>query len=92
MKQTTLAASADQGAQFERFRKPTRRDVFLQTMKSIVPWAALCEVIAPHYPKSGKGRPPIGLERKLRMYFVQHWSNLADEACEEALLDSTALR
>jgi IS5 family transposase len=26
------------------------------------------------------------------MYFVQHWFNLADEACEEALLDSTALR
>ena len=92
MKQTTLAAAADQGAAFERFRKPTRRDVFLQTMESIVPWAALCEVIEPHYPKAGKGRPPIGLERMLRMYFVQHWFNLADEACEEALLDSTALR
>jgi len=26
------------------------------------------------------------------MYFVQHWFNLADVACEEALLDSTALR
>jgi IS5 family transposase len=61
-------------------------------MGSIVPWAALCEVIEPHYPKAGKGRPPIGLERMLRMYFVQHWFNLADEACEEALLDSTALR
>jgi transposase, IS5 family len=92
MKQTTLAVAADRGAQFERYRKATRRDVFLQTMESIVPWAALCEVIEPHYPKAGKGRPPIGLERMLRMYFVQHWFNLADEACEEALLDSTALR
>jgi IS5 family transposase len=92
MKQSTLAAAADQGAEFERFRRPTRRDVFLQTMDSIVPWADLCEVIEPHYPKAGKGRPPIGLERMLRMYFVQHWFNLADEACEEALLDSTALR
>jgi transposase, IS5 family len=26
------------------------------------------------------------------MYFVQHWFNLADAACEDALLDSTALR
>ena len=52
----------------------------------------MCEVIEPHYPKAGKGRPPVGLERMLRMYFVQHWFNLADEACEEALLDSTALR
>lgn len=92
MKQTTLAVAADHGAEFERFRKPTRRDVFLQTMESVVPWAALGEVIEPHYPKAGKGRPPIGLERMLRMYFIQHWFNLADEACEEALLDSTALR
>lgn len=92
MKQATLAAAADQGAEFERFRKPTRRDIFLQTMETIVPWAELCSVIEPHYPKAGKGRPPIGLERMLRMYFVQHWFNLADEACEEALLDSTALR
>ena len=92
MKQATLAAAADQGAEFQRFRRLTRRDVFLQTMDSIVPWAELCEVIEPHYPKAGKGRPPIGLERMLRMYFVQHWFNLADEACEDALLDSTALR
>ena len=92
MKQTTLAVAADQCAEFERFRKPTRRDVFLQTMETIVPWTALCDVIEPHYPKAGKGRPPIGLERMLRMYFVQHWLNLADEACEEALLDSAALR
>jgi len=27
-----------------------------------------------------------------RMYFVQHWFKLADAACEEASLDSTALR
>ena len=63
-----------------------------------MPWQVLCEVIEPHHPKAGNGRPPIGLERMLRMYFVQHWFNLADEAdeadeaCEEALLDSTALR
>jgi IS5 family transposase len=92
MKQQTLAAAADQGAGFEQYRRATRRDVFLATMSEIVPWQALCEVIEPHYPKAGNGRPPIGLERMLRMYFVQHWFNLADEACEEALLDSTAMR
>ena len=92
MKQQTLAVAVDQGAGFERYRRATRRDVFLATMNEIVPWRALCEVIEPHYPKAGNGRPPVGLERMLRMYFVQHWFNLADEACEEALLDSTALR
>lgn len=92
MKQQTLAVAADENAQFEQYRRPTKRDVFLDTMEKIVPWADLCSVIDPHYPKAGNGRPPVGLERMLRMYFVQHWFNLADVACEDALLDSTALR
>ena len=92
MKQQTLAMAADQSERFERYRRPTRRDEFLATMDHIVPWAELCAVIEPHYPKAGNGRPPVGLARMLRMYFVQHWFNLADEACEEALLDSVALR
>ncbi|MBA2723813.1 MAG: IS5 family transposase [Methylibium sp.] len=92
MKQQTLAVGIDQNAQYEQYRRPTRRDAFLATMEQIVPWGELCGVIEPHYPKAGNGRPPVGLERMLRMYFVQHWFNLADAACEEALLDSTALR
>ena len=92
MKQQTLAVAADENTQFEQYRRPTKRDVFLDTMEKIVPWADLCSVIEPHYPKAGNGRPPVGLERMLRMYFVQHWFNLADAACEDALLDSTALR
>ena len=88
-KQLTLAVN-----DFERYRKPTRREKFLAEMDQVVPWKALCAVIEPYYPKatSAGGRPPVGLERMMRMYFVQHWFNLADEACEEALLDSTALR
>lgn len=92
MKQQTLAMATDQNAQYEQYRKPTRRDTFLATMEQVVPWAELCGVIEPHYPKAGNGRPPVGLERMLRVYFVQHWFNLADAACEDALLDSTALR
>ena len=84
--------AADQNGQYEQYRRPTRRDAFLATMEQIVPWNELCSVIEPHYPKAGNGRPPVGLERMLRMYFVQHWFNLADAACEDALLDSTALR
>jgi len=92
MKQQTLAVAADHNAQYEQYRRPSRRDVFLRTMNDLVPWGELCAVIEPYYPKAGNGRRPIGLERMLRMYFIQHWFNLADEACEEALLDSTALR
>ena len=90
MKQQTLAMACDKG--FEQFSRPTKRDVFLKTMNDIVPWAELCAVIEPYYPKGEGGRPPIGLERMVRMLFVQHWFNLADEACEEALYDSASLR
>jgi transposase, IS5 family len=90
--QRTLAMAEDQGSGFALHAKPTRRDTFLKAMDALVPWSALCKVIAPHYPKPGNGRPPIGLERMLRMYFIQHWFNLADEACEEALYDSASLR
>jgi hypothetical protein len=92
MKQQTLAMAAVQNVQYEQYRRPTKRDAFLATMEQIVPWAELCSVIEPYYPKAGNGRPPVGLQRMLRMYFVQHWFNLADAACEDALLDSTALR
>ena len=91
MKQQTLAMAADQSG-YEHYRQPARRDEFLKTMEAIVPWSALCEVIEPHYPKAGNGRPPIGLERMLRIHFIQHWFNLADLTCEEALYDSASLR
>ena len=90
MKQQTLAMAQDQG--FEQYRKPTRREQFLETMDRIVPWKALYAVVEPFYPKAGNGRPPIGLERMLRIHFLQHWFNLADQACEEALYDSASLR
>lgn len=73
-------------------KKVTRRRAFLEEMEKVVPWERLKEVIAPHYPKGERGRPPIGLERMLRIYFLQQWFGLADEALEDALYDSLALR
>ena len=78
---------------FERYRKPTRRELFLTEMDTVIPWRGLCEVIEPFYPKpEGAGRPPVGLERMLRIHFLQHWFNLSDPAVEEALYDSRAMR
>jgi transposase, IS5 family len=77
---------------FERYAKTTRRAVFLSEMARVVPWAALCRLIEPYYPKPGNGRPPIGVERMLRLYFLQQWFNLSDPAVEEALYDSVAMR
>ena len=87
MKQMTLSAGG-----FERYGKTTRRAAFLAEMNRVVPWAKLCAVVEPVYPKAGNGRPPIGLERMLRIYFLQHWFNLSDPGVEEALYDSLAMR
>src|SRR5215472_5196860 len=85
--QLTLA-----GTGFEKYTKVTRRTQFLAEMDRVVPWRELCARIEPVYPKPGNGRPPIGLERMLRMYFLQHWFNLSDPGLEEALYDSPTMR
>ena len=79
-------------AEYAGKKKRTRRDKFLAEMELVVPWARLVERLRPLYPKGERGRPPIGLERMLRIYFVQQWYGLADEALEDALYDSQALR
>ncbi|MBL8072385.1 MAG: IS5 family transposase [Nitrospira sp.] len=78
---------------FEQYRKPTRRERFLDEMNRVVPWAELAAAIAPVYPKpEGAGRPPVGVERMLRLHCLQQWFNLSDPAVEEALYASRAMR
>ena len=79
-------------AEYVGKKKQTRRDKFLAEMEQVVPWARLVERLRPLYPKGERGRPPIGLERMLRIHFLQQWYGLADEAMEDALYDSQALR
>ena len=78
---------------FEKFRKKTRKEQFLEDMETIIPWKELCEAIEPFYPNpTGAGRRPVGIERMLRIHFLQHWFNLSDPAAEEALYDSRSMR
>jgi IS5 family transposase len=79
-------------AEYSGKKKTTRREKFLGEMEKVVPWARLVAVIEPHYPKGERGRPPRGIERMLRLYFLQQWYSLADEALEDAIYDSQALR
>ena len=87
MKQTTLTG-------FEKYGKTTRRAQFLADMDKIIPWAELAAAVQTAYPtvRASGGRPPIPLERMLRIYFLQLWFNLSDPAVEEALYDSVAMR
>ncbi|QOK93761.1 IS5 family transposase (plasmid) [Ralstonia pseudosolanacearum] len=73
-------------------KRVTRRQRFLAEMERVVPWSRLIAAVEPYYPKGKRGRPPIGLERMLRIYFLQQWYGLSDEALEDALYDSMALR
>lgn len=79
--------------EFSQKKRVTRREKFLGEMEQIVPWARLEAVIEPKYPTAGRvGRQPIGIARMLRMYFLQQWFGLADEAVEDALYDSHSMR
>jgi IS5 family transposase len=87
-RQKTLANAST----FEKYKKPTKREKFLAEMERVVPWKELCALIEPFYPKPGKGRPPVGLERMLRIHFLQSWFNLSDPGAEEALYDMESMR
>ena len=67
--------------------KKTRKREFLEEMERVVPWAALVQIVAPHYPKAKTGRPPFGIETMLRIHYMQQWFGLSDPAMEEALHD-----
>lgn len=74
-------------------KKQTRRDRFLNEIEAMTPWAALVTKITPYYPKGeGRGRPPIGVERMLRMYVAQQCFGLSDEGIEDAVYDSQSIR
>jgi hypothetical protein len=77
---------------FETHGKQTRRHRFLTEMDAIVPWRRLFRLIEPHYFKGNRGRPLIGIDRMLLIYFLQLWFNLSDPGVEHALYDSAAMR
>src|SRR5258708_28603649 len=88
MRQQSLAS---QGS-FEKYGRKSRRELFLDEMNQVVPWAELEALVEPRYPKAGSGRRPVGLAIMLRVYFVQQWFNLSDPGVEEALYESAVLR
>jgi IS5 family transposase len=87
MKQATFASLA-----WSSKGKVTKRERFLAEMDAVIPWERLLALIEPHYPRAGQGRQPIGLERMLRVYFLQHWFNLSDPQAEESLYDIESMR
>ncbi len=73
-------------------KKKTKREEFLEIMDEIIPWDEWVGIIEPYYPSGKRGRPPMGIERMLRMYLLQIWFNLSDPGTEDAIYDSYAMR
>jgi IS5 family transposase len=88
MSQRTFASQAE----FQKYGRKSRRELFLDEMEQIVPWSGLLALVRPHYAVAGNGRRPVGLEIMLRTYFVQQWFNLSDPGVEEALYESPVLQ
>jgi IS5 family transposase len=86
--QQTLASQLG----FEKHGRKSKRELFLDQMEQVVPWIELSVLVAPHYPKAGNGRQPVGLSIMLRTYFLQQWFNLSDPGMEEAFYESPVLR
>ena len=79
-------------AEYAGKRKKTRRELFLEEMEQVVPWASLENLIEPLYPIAGRGRHPYPLETMLRVHLMQNWFGLSDPAMEEALYEITPMR
>lgn len=73
-------------------KRKTKRDEFLETMDAITPWDEIVAMIEPYYYKNHRGRPARGIEIMFRMYLLATWFNLSDEAVEDAIYDSYAMR
>ena len=87
MRQRTLAMMTG----FERYTKKTRRARFWKKWN----WSCRGKVVCAHrtaLSQAGPRAAPVGVERMLRIYFLQQWFNLSDPAVEEALYDSVVMR
>ena len=78
---------------FDRYRKPTRKEKFLQKMEAVIPWEELVAEIEPYYSKNQRpGRPAWPLKKMLKLYFLQIWYGLSDLRTEEEVYDSYAFQ
>jgi IS5 family transposase len=90
--QRSKATMKQMGLGLDLSTKKTRKREFLEEMERVVPWAALVQVVDPHYPRAKTGRPPFEIETMLRIHYLQQWFALSDPAMEEALHDMPVFR
>ena len=70
----------------------SRKERFLDCMEQVMPWTELLDELGDDTTGSHLGRKPMGVERKLRIYFMQQWFGLSDEGAIDLLLDAPCAR
>ena len=73
-------------------RRRTRRERFPGQTGAIVPRGEWVAPVGSHYPDGRRGRRPVGCERMPGTCLPRVWSRLSDEACEDAVPGSGAMR
>ena len=79
-------------AEYQNKKRKTRRELFLEKMDSLIPWAKLEKKLRKHYPKGENGNPPYPLPIMLRVHCLQLFYNLSDPAMEDALYEIGSMR
>ena len=79
-------------AEYQNKKRKTRRELFLEKMDSLIPWAKLEKKLRKHYPKGENGNPPYPLPIMLRVHCLQLFYNLSDPAMEDALYEIESMR
>jgi len=51
-------------------RRHTKRELFLEKMDKLVPWALFVNLAKPRYPDGRRGRPPYPLATILRVHCI----------------------
>jgi IS5 family transposase len=78
--------------EYSNRKRRTKRDEFLEAMDATIVWEEWTALVLPYYPSGKRGRPVRGAETMLRMYLLQNWFSLSDEAVEDSIYDSYAFR
>lgn len=79
-------------AEYQNKKRKTRRELFLEKMDGLIPWAKLEKKLRKHYPKGENGNPPYPLPIMLRVHCLQLFYNLSDPAMEDALYEIESMR
>ncbi len=78
--------------EYDRKKRRTWREIFLERMDQLIPWERLEDRIEPCYPKAGCGRQPYPLGVMLRVHCVQLFDNLSDPGMEDLLYEAESVR